>query len=177
MISRKIDILPLTSACSWIAVAEAGATRRLVLYEPGVGVSRLVPDDQVERIERLVDDGRLEEALNVGTEQLDAAGLVRSAVPITGRPTDFLALVRTLPRDIRAVDALDNDLTRYSTIAVPTLLLIGGASPPRQQCNCEKLAAVLADVRVERLEALGHVAHNTAPDLVAGLIGSFLHAR
>jgi pimeloyl-ACP methyl ester carboxylesterase len=139
-----------------------------------VHVAGLVPPERVERIEQLVERGRLEEALNVGTEQLDAAGLVRSDGPITGRPPEFLELARTLPREIRAVDALGNDLARYASLTVPTLVLVGAASPPRQQRNCRELAAVLPDVQVEQLDGLGHVAHNADPDRTSAIIGAFL---
>jgi pimeloyl-ACP methyl ester carboxylesterase len=157
-----------------LEAARLEAPRRLVVYEPGVRVGGLVPADEIERIERLVEQGRLEEALNAGAEQLDAAGLVRSDGPLTGRSREFLELARTLPREIRAVGALGSDLSRYASIDVPTLLLAGGASPARQQRNCRELAAVLPDVRAERLDGHGHVAHHAAPGLVAGLLGSFL---
>jgi len=55
-------------------------------------------------------------------------------------------------KQLRPVFCTNIPLTPYSAIAVPTLLLIGGASPPRQQPNGEELA----DVRVERLDGLGH---------------------
>ena len=154
--------------------APPGAIRRLVLYEPGVNVAGLIPADQVDRIERLVEADRLEEALNVGTQQLAAAGLVRSDGPIAGRPPEFLELARTFPREVRAVDAIGPDLSRYAAIEVPALLLIGAASPERQQRNCNALAQVLPRVRVERLDGLGHVAHNADPDHVAQLIGTFI---
>ena len=154
----------------------AGAIRRLVLYEPGVNVAGLIADDQIERIERLVDEDRLEEALNIGTQQLASAGLVRSDGPIVGRPRHFLELARTFPREVRAVDALGSDLTRYAMLDVPTLLLVGAASPDRQQRNCAALAHALPHVHVEQLDGLGHVAHNTAPARVAELVGAFLEA-
>ena len=71
------------------------------------------------------------------------------------------------------MDALGEDLSRYASIDVPVLLLVGAASPARQQRNCEDLAAVLPHVRVERMHALGHVAHAVEPRLVAGRIESF----
>lgn len=156
--------------------AEPGAIRRLMLYEPGVHVAGLIPAEQIDRIERLVGENRLEEALTAGTEQLAAAGLVRSDGPIAGRRPEFLALARTFPRELRAVDALGSDLSRYADVDFPTLLLVGGASPNRQQRNCAALARALPRVRVERLDGLGHVAHNAAPGRVADLTRAFLEA-
>lgn len=154
--------------------AEPGEIARLVLYEPGVRVAGLIPSAQIQRLDELVESGRLEEALDLGIEQLDAAGLVRSHGPQGLRPEAVVQLAPTLPREIRAVDALGSDLARYATIELPTLLLIGTASPERQRHNCEALARVLRDVRVEWLQGLGHVAHNADPDQVADRIGSFL---
>jgi pimeloyl-ACP methyl ester carboxylesterase len=156
--------------------AEPGAIRRLMLYEPGVHVAGLIPAEQIDRIERLVGENRLEEALTAGTEHLAAAGLVRSDGPIAGRRPEFLALARTFPRELRAVDALGSDLSRYADVDFPTLLLVGGASPNRQQRNCAALARALPRVRVERLDRLGHVAHNAAPGRVADLTRAFLEA-
>ena len=93
-----------------------------------------------------------------------------------GRPPEFLELARTFPREVRAVDALGSDLGRYATVDVPTMLLVGTASPDRQQRNCQARALALRSVRVERLHTLGHVAHNTAPDRIAALAGAFLEA-
>jgi hypothetical protein len=62
-------------------------------------------------------------------------------------------------KPLRPVFCTNIPLTPYSAIAVPTLLLIGGASPPRQQPNGEELA----DVRVERLDGLGHVGARHRP--------------
>ena len=154
-----------------------GEIGHLVVYEPGVNVAGLVPPPQIERIERYVDSGEFGRALDVGVEQLDAAGLVRSDGPVGSRPSAFLELARTLPREIRAVDELGADLDRYAAIDVPVLLLVGTASPERQRRNCDALAAALPNVRVQRLEGLGHVAHNADPDQVAAIIGSFLDHR
>jgi pimeloyl-ACP methyl ester carboxylesterase len=154
--------------------AEPGAIGRLVLYEPGVAVAGLVPPAQVARIEELVRHERLAEALEIGIEQLDAAGLVRADPPQGPPPDALLRLAPTLPREIRAVDALGSDLSRYASITQPTLLMVGDASPERQRRNCMALAGVLANVRVEELAGLGHVAHNADPDRVAAAIASFL---
>ena len=72
------------------------------------------------------------------------------------------------------MDALGPGVSRYGSIDVPTLLLVGAASPDRQRRNCEALARALPRMRIESLDGLGHVAHNAAPDQVAVLAGRFL---
>jgi hypothetical protein len=54
------------------------AIRRLVLCEPAIRVAGLIAREQVDQIERLIDQDRVDEALNLGTQQLAAAALERS---------------------------------------------------------------------------------------------------
>jgi pimeloyl-ACP methyl ester carboxylesterase len=145
---------------------------RLVLYEPGVRVSGLIPARQVERMDELIERDRPKQALELAMVQLDAAGLVRAAGATA--PDTLREIAWTLPREIRAVDALGSDLARYATIALPTLLLVGRSSPRRQQDNCEALARALPHARLVPLDGLGHVAHNADPDRAAVIVGSFL---
>jgi pimeloyl-ACP methyl ester carboxylesterase len=162
-------------------IANAGQIGRLVLYEPGVGLGGLIPTATIDRLQELVDDGQLEEALDLIIEQLDVAGIVRSdaaqAVPLANRPRRpdaLIELARTVPREIRAVDTLDTDLTRYASIEIPILMLVGASSPSWQQRNAEALTAVLGNAQLVRLDKQGHVGHSRDPAQVAACIDSFL---
>lgn len=160
-------------------IAQAGEIGRLVLYEPAVRVSDLIPAAELERLDELVAQGELERVLDVGLAQLAAAGLVRAdGTSGRTRPSPqrdaLIEIAATIPRELRAVAALGSAVDRYSTIQTPTLLMVGTSSPQPQQRNCAALAAVLRDVRVARLEGQGHVAHNSDPDQVAERLASFL---
>jgi pimeloyl-ACP methyl ester carboxylesterase len=112
--------------------AANGRVDKLVLYEPGVGVAGLVPAAKVEELDDLVRQRQLSRVLELAIEELDAAGLVRGDAAATRPSPQRDALVEiawTLPREIRAVDDLGNDLTRYASVAVPTLLMVGASSP------------------------------------------------
>jgi pimeloyl-ACP methyl ester carboxylesterase len=64
--------------------APPSAIRRLVLYEPGIKVAGLIPDDQVDRIERLVDEDRLEDALS--GPSTPSGSTSRATRPSTSQP-------------------------------------------------------------------------------------------
>jgi hypothetical protein len=49
-----------------------------VLCEPAIRVAGLIAREQVDQIERLIDQDRVDEALNLGTQRLAAAALERS---------------------------------------------------------------------------------------------------
>jgi pimeloyl-ACP methyl ester carboxylesterase len=157
--------------------AEPGQVDRLVLYEPGVRVAGLVAGPVIERLEALAARGQGEQVLELALAELDAAGLVRADGAAWGPSPERRALAEiawTLPREIRAVDALGEDLDRYTAIEAPTLLLVGAQSPECQQRNCNALTRALTDIELVELDGQGHVAHNSNPDRVAGIIGAFL---
>jgi pimeloyl-ACP methyl ester carboxylesterase len=162
-------------------VADPEQIGRLVLYEPAVRVGGLIPAEEIDRLEWHVAQGLDRDALALGIDLLDAAGLVRAdgtrATAAPGAPDELARLAATLPRELRAVAGLGDDLTGHATIAVPTLLLVGASSPPRQQSLCAALANALPEVEVARLHGQGHVAHNGDPDQVARVVGSFLSGR
>ena len=94
-----------------------------------------------------------------------------------------LALYARLIRDRAHVDGtltmmsqwkLDGLIARMPTIALPVRLLVGdrdGTVPPD---TSHQAAARLPDARVESLGALGHLAHEEAPALVADRILALL---
>jgi len=82
-----------------------------------------------------------------------------------------LAYAHTLARELRAYDEYDyGDLSRFT---VPTLLMVGGESPPDELANAHHLASELPSAGVSVLPGEGHVAPVTAPQLVAREISQF----
>jgi pimeloyl-ACP methyl ester carboxylesterase len=86
----------------------------------------------------------------------------------------MLALVHTIPYDARVVRDFDMDLRRLADMRAPTLMLIGGESPPRVRRASEAIARALPDVRIEELPGQGHQAQLLAPDVFAGAVDRFL---
>jgi hypothetical protein len=89
----------------------------------------LIPAIEIERMHELVRKRQPERVLALAIEQLDQAGLVRSARQPAGRPpAALIEIAWTVPRELGALDALGSDLSRYSTVALATLLMVGTSS-------------------------------------------------
>ena len=157
----------------------SGAVGAVVVYEPAVGVGGAIAPAEIDRMQVLIKDGKLEEAFDVGIAGLDAAGLVAADARPAGaqRPEPVLALARTVPRELRAVTVPGLAFDRYAALDLPALVLAGTRSPEPQRRNCERLAAALPKGRLAWLNGLGHVAHTAAPDVVAAEVRGFLEAR
>ena len=70
------------------------------------------------------------------------------------------------------LESLARDLPR---VTVPTLFVTGAGDAAIPPASVTDAAALIAGARVELLPALGHLAHEEQPALVAGLIGEFVH--
>jgi pimeloyl-ACP methyl ester carboxylesterase len=146
----------------------------LVVYEPPAAIGHLLAPRDLAALTATDDP---DEILECGIELLDRAGLVRGGGPAS-LPSQARSAARilapTVAREITAAAALGSNPGRYADVQQPTLVLAGAASPEPQQAACRHLADALPHGRLARLEGHGHVAHTTAPDLVAQQIGGFL---
>ncbi|MBA4040355.1 MAG: alpha/beta fold hydrolase [Sphingomonas sp.] len=71
------------------------------------------------------------------------------------------------------LDALERDLPR---LAVPLLLVHGAADAMIPLSSAQGAAALVPSARVMTLDALGHLAHEEAPDRLAAIISEFAAA-
>jgi pimeloyl-ACP methyl ester carboxylesterase len=153
--------------------------RKLIVYEPPMNVTPvpLASPDVIAHLEGLLASGDREGIVT---------GLMRDLV---GVPPDELERMRTLPvwqaridaaptipRELRAVLDYRFDPVRFEKIATPTLLLLGGESPPNVQAATRAIAAALPRAEVVVLPGQGHVAMDSAPDLFVSEVLRFLHA-
>ncbi len=152
--------------------------RRLVLYEgwpvPDV-TDRTVHPDRLALMERLLAEGRPEEMLvefyrfvMKGSEE-DIA-LIRSAPTWPAR----VAAAPTVPRECRAFAGQGLDPAMAARLTMPVLLLVGGDTPEDIKADPDLVAARLPEARIEELPGQQHVAHLTAPDLLARTVLGFL---
>jgi pimeloyl-ACP methyl ester carboxylesterase len=153
--------------------------RRLVLYEgvPLRGSDGYAPG--------LID--RLEEDLAAGDVEGMLLAMMREVV---GRSEEEIAVLRsdadawakrlayapTLPRELRAEERYVFVGERFADMRSPTLLLVGGASPPREAGNAVAVADALTDARVAVLPGQHHVAMVTAPEAFVAEVARFLQA-
>jgi pimeloyl-ACP methyl ester carboxylesterase len=179
-IGGPVDLLAHSygAICALEAARLARNLRRLVLYEPPIpaGVP-IYPAGVVERLEALLAAG--DAAAVVSTFMLEIprvppANLERMrALPAwAGR----VAAASSIVRELRAHERYELDVGSLRTVTVPTLLLLGGASPPFFEAALVKVQAALPDTRLVVLPGQTHVAIDTAPDLFAREVLAFLGA-
>lgn len=161
--------------CALEATLLTDGVRRLVLYEPPV-VAPPPSGAHVRLVELLAQGRRREvveaffrEVVRMPAEELER---VISLPSWSAR----VAAAHTIVRELRVDDGYEFDPGRFADLAVPTLLLAGGHSPPFLKASTEVVATALPDTRVVTLEGQGHVAMDTVPDRFAAEILAFLRA-
>lgn len=161
--------------CALGAAMLSDKARRLVLYEPPIGIG--APPGVIEELERLLDAG-------------DRAGVVSTFLSRVPRLPDNeikllqslpmwaarVAAAHTLPREIRAAEVFVPDPAQVGALAVPVLLLVGGDSPAPMQAASEKLASLLPDATTVVMPGQQHAALDTAPEMVIEAVTEFLGA-
>jgi pimeloyl-ACP methyl ester carboxylesterase len=160
--------------CALEATLLTNAVRRLILYEPSMGV--VVPNPQVvDRLEAFLEKG-------------DRDGLLISFFgEVVGAPPEQIAQMRslpawearraaahTIPRELRADIAYAFDPERFREVRVPTLVLEGGDSSAPFKAANELVRAALPDCRVAVMPGQRHAAMDTGTELFTAEVLNFL---
>jgi pimeloyl-ACP methyl ester carboxylesterase len=155
--------------CSLEAVLRTDAVRRLVLYEPPIPTEvEIYPPGLVDRLDALLAAGDREAVLTIFMTE------------VVRMPADHFEHFRSLPgwddrvahahtvvREIHAHEAYRFDPERWRGLATPTLLLLGGESPPLFAEAIYLLHDTLPQSTLRVLPGQHHVAMETAPGLFA----------
>jgi pimeloyl-ACP methyl ester carboxylesterase len=160
------------------AARRSTPVRHLALYEPPMRLDPAPPGGAgsfLERIEAHLAAGDRAEAVRafyrggpgISDEQLARMEAGRSW------PTT-VAIAHTMPYDVRLVGRYGVVADHLRDLTLPTLLLVGEASPPRDHRLADALISILPAARVVRLPGQGHRAMATAPDLLAQELSAFL---
>lgn len=136
----------------------------LIAYEPPPAP---VPEGLMDRIQDLLDAGDREGAIMAFMREL-----VR--MPPHELEQTRLATVHTIPREFRAAEAYRFEPERFKQLPVPTMMLLGGDSPPFARKNVEQWHDTLPDSRMVVLPGQQHIAMDTAPDLFVREVRTFL---
>jgi pimeloyl-ACP methyl ester carboxylesterase len=151
--------------------------RRLVLYE-GVPLrgADLYPPGIADRLEALLDSGDVEGMLM--TMFREVVELSPADIEHLRSQQDAWAVrlrnAATVPRELRGEQGYLFRAGRFTMMRTPTLLLVGGDSPPREMENARGVAAALPDARVGILPGQQHTAMYSAPELFADEVMTFL---
>lgn len=151
--------------------------RRLILYE---GVPLRGADDfkpgVIERLDAALRKGDVEDVL-IGLLRDVAEMPPEEIAQLRSQPDAWrvrLANARTIPRELRACERYVFAPDRFRELRTPTLLLVGGDSPPRELASATRVADALPDARITVLAGQQHVAMYTAPDTFVKEVVQFL---
>jgi pimeloyl-ACP methyl ester carboxylesterase len=151
--------------------------RKLVLYEPAMPApgAALHSTDFTDRLQALLEAGDREGLLIAHYSQ--DAGLTpeqieqfKSSPLWPKRP----ASAHTVPRELRAEVRFAFDAERFKDMHTPTLLLLGGDSPPVVRESAEAVHAALPNSRIAVMQGQQHIAMYTGPDLFLREVLRFL---
>lgn len=163
--------------CALGAARRGAPIRRLVLFEPPIPTypEAYYPSDLIGTMRAAVKRNDLD-----GAMEAFMRGVFRST-------DEELAEMKTLAmwrqmaksaplvfRELESVDRFVLAAEDYRDWNIPTLLILGGDSPPQYRATIEALNAVLPASRIAVLEGQQHTAIKTAPDLFAQRIADFL---
>ncbi len=156
--------------------------RRLALYEPPFIVDAgrpPLPDDYVERLTELCEQGRPGDAVEyfLTTAALVPAEMVAGMRQAPVWPA-FEAVAHTLAYDgvlVHEVGRGDPQaLRRWAPVEVPTLVAVGGDSPPHVHSAAEATASVLPHGETRTLPGQ---THEVAPEALAPVLEAFLDPK
>lgn len=158
------------------AAARGLPIRRLAMWEPPFLPDALPrpPEDQVERYETMVAEGRRGEAVEyfmtriIGMPQ-EAVDQMRSA-PFWAAQE---ALAHTLAYDARIMGDYRIPVERAAAVSVPALVVAGGADFPWMRETAQALAEAIPDGRAHLLDDQGH---DVDPAVLAPVLVGFFAA-
>ncbi|HEX6133805.1 MAG TPA: alpha/beta hydrolase [Longimicrobiales bacterium] len=178
-IGAPVDVIGHSygALCSLEAALLTSGMRRLVLYEgvPLRGEDTYSPGI-IDQLDDLIAAGDAEAAL-VGMYR-EIVRMSPAEIQVMKSDVDAWAVrlrnVRTMPREARVEQNYRFASERFTGMRVPTLLLVGGDSPPGEMTNARAVAAGLPDATVAVLPHQQHVAMYTAPDMFVREVEQFL---
>ncbi|MEV7599253.1 alpha/beta hydrolase [Kitasatospora sp. NPDC089797] len=154
------------------ALLDPSAVAGLVLYEPPLPTRELIAGEAAVRARAALDAGDRVEALRIHLRDIVRMPVdtVEALLADDGVRGALVAHVTAQIADDEAIDALGTGTDRFAGLAVPTTLIEGDLSPAHLRERLHDLAATLPDVRTVTFAGQGHIAHLTAPGLLADTV-------
>ena len=154
------------------AAMASDAVRAVILFEAWGSPLSVFPAGVVEGIEHLVSQGRYEDAFNYGDspEEIDK----------TRQLPDYaerVAIVHLTPRELRAWERYWHEHPpgheRWAQLDKPVLFLLTEGNRDEER-TAQQFADHLPEATVRVLEGMGHMAYREAPDMLAGVVRSWI---
>ena len=148
----------------------------MVLYEPPIPTGiPMYPPGLPERMDSLVDTGDPEAALELffrDVVRMPEHELTKyRALPMW---KSRIEMVPTIARELAIDRSYTFDGSKFADITIPTLLLVGGDSPPLFFSAIDAAHAALPHARVVRLPGQQHIAMDISPDMFTDAVLDFL---
>ena len=177
-ISEPVNVLGHSygAICSLEASLLTKNIAKLILYEPPVPTAiDIYPPGSAGRIRSLVDMGDRDGAVSTFFREIvkmpeQELEMLRSLPAWKAR----VAAAHTIAREMRAAEEYRFTPDRFRELNIPTLLLLGGDSPPFLKKATELVHQALPNSRVAVMPGQQHTAMNTAPRLFTTEVLGFL---
>lgn len=148
----------------------------LVLYEPPLPVGiQITSKDTIAKLDDLIARDRREDALVVFFREVVRAP-EQQVEMLRAQPSwpSRVAAAHTVLREVRLEHSYHPDLERFRRLDAPTLLLLGGESPPFLRAATERLHAVLPNSRIHEIAGQSHLAMDAVPAEFVRVVSEFL---
>lgn len=162
--------------CSLEAALLTDQISRLILYEPPLpGIAPPILPEIPDRMQALIDNGESEAALEL---------FLREVVRMPEHELDAyrqlpmwnarVQMVPTIPRELAIGQTYRFQAEKFASLQVPTMLLLGGDSPPFARQVIDIIDAALPNSQVVILPGQQHIAMDTNPELFVKEVRHFL---
>lgn len=175
-IGRPVNLLGHSygGRCSLGAALLTPNLRRLILYEPAL-TGDVYPPGFLERLQECLEAGDREKVLTTFFREVvrvppDELTLLQSSPAWQGR----IKAAHTIVREIRAAKHHRVQPDRLKDFSTPTLLLLGGDSPPPFRAAIDELHDALPNSRIAVLPGQRHAAMDTGPEIFTTEVIGFL---
>ena len=164
------------AVCSLEATQLTDKVSRLILYEPPIPTGRpQYPPGIPDQIQALVDGGDLEAGLELFFREVvkmpEYELVAYRQLPVW---KVRVQLTPTIPREMRIDRTYSFNAEKFASLQVPTLLLLGGDSPPIFQQAVELVDSTLPNSQAVILPGQQHIAMDTNPELFLREVLHFL---
>ncbi len=177
-IGGPVDVLghSMGGGLAMEAAVRTSTIRRLVNYEGALGMPTGSLDAVLPRLRDLLAAGDRDALMQTFMRDVvrlpkDQVQLLRSLPAWQGR----LEAAHTLVREMEYLPSYRFEPERIGRITVPTLLLLGGASPEGIKTAVEQLHQTIKGSTIAVLPGQGHVAMDTGPQLFLDAVLDFLN--
>ncbi|KRE63812.1 hydrolase [Arthrobacter sp. Soil736] len=161
--------------CALEAVRTGASVSSLVLYEPPLPVDAPTAGAALQEYAAAVEEGNGDKAMRIAAAHfLRISPDETEALAASPLWPEMVELSPTWTRELSEIDRTNVLIREYVETDVPTLLLVGEASPAHLVGATRRLQQGLRDVTESILPGQGHMAHVLDPAGVADAIKSFL---